>query len=707
MPPKGWGGFYDYVSSYDANGDYHPDGVFSVNGQWDREPLGVFAYDFQSKKVIWFFESSNFISAVKRCDVDFDQIPEFLIIGTAPVNDTERGQLIDDRCRISIIDDRAHITKKERWSWEFQKGSRDCAVAFSASNGDSLCILFIAVNHIYREKPSTGKTRQSEIYKIDLAKRKILESTIIDGVVGTIISFKMGNEDGAWIAVNTSDGRILIYDYSLKLQVSRAFGEHANLNVVDYLNSDGFPEFLVSSMSGKSYMLNWKLDDLYIIEEDSGAISAQEMWVAHSAPGKAEKILINRENIEGQSHTRYKIPYIPNVGFIGYYGSLLSRHKNEVSWAAASVIFTLACISLELRHRRKKRVYDALFSDEKTGLVHVKNGRILHLSSRAGALLNIDPQKLKMKEVDELQQVEGLEGIYSSLRDSLNSGVLDGIVTRVNRGAVQREIELEISVIKRRNEKPHEYLVRVLLPDIGRKEWLTLARGIAHDVSGPSGLANVLLSGLSAELTGTQELKVNEVIQKIDRANANIRQSLARIEKFVGIVEDSKLKLENVDIARFLKNHVLIQRVSTPKEISLDFEPSLVDCMTLLDRDKIERALGNLLNNAIDAVSIKKSGAIRVSLIEVNTPIMHDGAEQMARCSCIAISDTGCGIPKRDLQKLFDLDFSTKKGRPDGKGFGIGLFEVKRIIYQHGGKIEVESYEGEGTTFKLYIPVTK
>jgi len=106
-----------------------------------------------------------------------------------------------------------------------------------------------------------------------------------------------------------------------------------------------------------------------------------------------------------------------------------------------------------------------------------------------------------------------------------------------------------------------------------------------------------------------------------------------------------------------------------------------------VDSDQIGQALLNIFLNAMD--SMERGGELRVHILPKPE---RRGVE-------IWISDTGTGIRKEDITRIFDPFFSTKK-----KGTGLGLAITAKIIEAHGGEVFVESEEGKGTTFKVYLP---
>jgi signal transduction histidine kinase len=117
---------------------------------------------------------------------------------------------------------------------------------------------------------------------------------------------------------------------------------------------------------------------------------------------------------------------------------------------------------------------------------------------------------------------------------------------------------------------------------------------------------------------------------------------------------------------------------------NLDTVPSI-----FIDQEQIHKVLENLLMNAYDAVG--QNGQITVA-----TKNQGNWVE-------VSVSDNGCGIAKEFIEKNLYRPFQTTKKL----GMGIGLYHCKTIVEAHGGKINVESEEGKGTTFSVLLPANK
>jgi len=136
------------------------------------------------------------------------------------------------------------------------------------------------------------------------------------------------------------------------------------------------------------------------------------------------------------------------------------------------------------------------------------------------------------------------------------------------------------------------------------------------------------------------------------------------------------------------------------KKIKIKRNYTEYDFFANVDQRQMEQVFINILNNAVD--SINKDGTISIILskVELNSEIKNVPSEEFLQ---IEISDSGCGIDKIAIEKIFDPFFSTK-----GKnGTGLGLSITKSIIQRHRGKIEVDSERNKGTAFRILLPTNR
>ena len=105
-----------------------------------------------------------------------------------------------------------------------------------------------------------------------------------------------------------------------------------------------------------------------------------------------------------------------------------------------------------------------------------------------------------------------------------------------------------------------------------------------------------------------------------------------------------------------------------------------------IDPTQIQQVLVNLIKNAMHAMS-------RGGTLTLQTGEGADGV-------WVSIADTGGGIPQEQINRIFEPFYTTKK-----KGTGLGLMIVQRIVRAHGGRIELESHVGGGTTFRIWLPL--
>jgi signal transduction histidine kinase len=145
-----------------------------------------------------------------------------------------------------------------------------------------------------------------------------------------------------------------------------------------------------------------------------------------------------------------------------------------------------------------------------------------------------------------------------------------------------------------------------------------------------------------------------------------------------------------IDAALFLVgNQINLEHVRLEKNLERDLP------LVLADFDKIQQVLINIILNATQAMP--DGGILTITTSVAKNIKINDSWKDAVR---IDIQDTGIGIPKENLKKLFTPFFTTKE---KGKGVGLGLSVVHGIIGKHKGKIDVESEINVGTTFSIYL----
>lgn len=212
-----------------------------------------------------------------------------------------------------------------------------------------------------------------------------------------------------------------------------------------------------------------------------------------------------------------------------------------------------------------------------------------------------------------------------------------------------------------------------------------LAAGVAHEINNP--LTGVLaFSSLMLKKTDDAhpwKRDLENIVQQTTRCRNIVRGLLdfARQRKPDKKERDIHALLDRT--LTFVQNQARFQNIKIVK----DFKPDLP--MVSVDADQIQQVFMNILINAADAMGADGG------TLSIRTDFNNGIAE-------ISIADTGCGMSKEHLSKLFTPFFTTKE---TGKGTGLGLAISYGIIQTHGGEIDVESAEGKGSTFRIKLPI--
>ena len=227
---------------------------------------------------------------------------------------------------------------------------------------------------------------------------------------------------------------------------------------------------------------------------------------------------------------------------------------------------------------------------------------------------------------------------------------------------------------------------------ISLETWKEAAIKVAHEIKNP--LMPIMMNTELIE----KKLKNNMSDQELDRIKRytdtiikNANTILSLVKSFSEFSFNIKLSNEKNSI-----NNVLIEVYDSFKNIpNIKFQTSLskLDCFIQMDREKLVMAFRNLIKNAVEAMENNN----KESIIYLSS--YHEILDSHEFFT-VSITDTGNGIEKKDLKRIFEPYFTSKD-----KGTGIGLSIVEKIINEHNGRIDVDSIISEGTTFFIRFEV--
>jgi len=243
-----------------------------------------------------------------------------------------------------------------------------------------------------------------------------------------------------------------------------------------------------------------------------------------------------------------------------------------------------------------------------------------------------------------------------------------------------------------------------------------LAASVAHEIGNPLNALHIHLQLMERELRklksfseppparGTSGSRTRKSNVSTDNG-ADVAESAGRLEQFLGVAKGEINRLDYI-VTQFLQairptppqlrlsalNEVVVKTLELLRP-ELDNRGLHVKIrlgrqvpITPIDHVQIQQVLVNLIKNAMQAMT--KGGVLTIQTGEGS-----DGVR-------VSIGDTGGGIAEDKINRIFEPFFTTKE-----KGSGLGLMIVQRIVRAHGGRIELESKVGRGTTFRIWLPL--
>ncbi len=379
--------------------------------------------------------------------------------------------------------------------------------------------------------------------------------------------------------------------------------------------------------------------------------------------------------------------------------------------------YALYSLEQEEKRRQAEELYGLLFNTSRDGILiaEAETKRFRFANPAICRFLGYTPGEILSLDVSTIHPQENLPEILAGFGGHAGGeGMLtadvafrrkDGSIVYADVNAVPIVIEgtrclagfFRDITARKIAEEERERLEKQLLQAQKMESVGRLAGGVAHDYNN---MLNVILGYTEMaleEIDPDQPLheKMKEVYNAAQRSAEITRQLLAfaRKQTIAPVVLDL-----NDTINRMLK---MLQRL-LGENISLSWNPKPELWQVKMDPSQIDRILANLCVNARDAIADVGRITIETDNVILDEYYCGNHADCMAgEHVMLAVSDTGCGIDKENLERIYEPFYTTKEV---GRGTGLGMSTVYGIVRQNSGSINIYSEPGKGTTIRIYIP---
>jgi len=340
-----------------------------------------------------------------------------------------------------------------------------------------------------------------------------------------------------------------------------------------------------------------------------------------------------------------------------------------------------------------ERHYRTLFEQSGDGILLVdESGHIRQANQRVLDLVGCGLDE--MAGVKLIRESTGKETDLASLVGRVTTGQTQSQLKLVRPDGEVRYVELALNPVMLQGRMhvlgvAHDATGRRQLEEqLLRSEKLaamgTLAASVAHEINNPlEGIKN-LINILKRRLEGKQP--EGEIIEEVSKGFVRIRDIVRQILDFhrPGTEAQTQVDINTAltEVVRLFENKMRNRQIA----LEMDLGSGLPTVQGSAGR--LQQVFANVIVNAIDAMESAGKLTIRT----------RTEAEEVQ----IEFRDTGCGIPPEHLSAIFEPFFTNKRS---GQGTGLGMWISHSVVKEHGGRIEVQSEVGEGTTVSVFLPV--
>jgi two-component system phosphate regulon sensor histidine kinase PhoR len=376
-------------------------------------------------------------------------------------------------------------------------------------------------------------------------------------------------------------------------------------------------------------------------------------------------------------------------------GAILLNTGDETKKLADNINFLVEELKDKIRiaNEEKSKLMTALTSMTEGVLIINAQGLIEFVSPVLGDMLSV--------------RYEDVFG--KTLMEAFRSAELQKILTEFKRTGenITREITLDMAEAVILNVSvsavhgyPQEDKTMIVFHDVTRLKKLEKVKedfvaNVTHEIRTPLtaiiGYLETIKNGAIGNIDETKKF-VDIILNQAERLNRLVEDllTLSHIE-----LKELKFNFENVSINAAITNVIsLVEAKAKEKKITIHNNVRENFPMIRADKDKLTQIFVNILDNAVKFTP--ESG--RITIV----------AKEADACTAVSISDTGIGVPRDEIQRLGERFYRVDRSRSrDLGGTGLGLSIVKHLMIAHGGRMEIESELGRGTTVSLLFPLAK
>ncbi|MDD5559600.1 PAS domain S-box protein [Candidatus Methylomirabilis sp.] len=339
------------------------------------------------------------------------------------------------------------------------------------------------------------------------------------------------------------------------------------------------------------------------------------------------------------------------------------------------------------------------------------NGTIIWANPAFAELTGYSAEETIGRTSRILKSGEHDQTFYQNLWETILSGrVWQGeIVNRRKDGSLYTEDQTITAVRDERGDISHFIAIkrditerRRLEEQLSQSQKLAavglLAGGIAHDF-------NNLLNGI----IGFSELALGEMppeskaYRRLSRVPQIGRRAASLVSQVLSFARKAPLQRNPLDLNVPLTETATMLQRTLPETITITLEPAHEPLVVNADAAQVQQIILNLANNARDAMPQGGTLTLRLASVTfIETSLDRYPERRSGAFARLTVVDTGTGIAAAIRDRIFEPFFTTKE---PGSGTGLGLASVYGIVHQHEGWIEVETAEGQGSTFHIFLPL--